>query len=143
MGVMCQTLSFVLNFPQIRDISKCVESQIIVYGRLPLMVTESCMIKNRTGSCSCEKGRCYLKDKTGRMFPVVREEGCRNTIYNSDVLYYADRQNLYRNLGLSYARLNFTVESPSECSEIIRAYTENTGYIPNKITRGLYQRGVE
>ncbi len=143
MGVMCQTLSFELNFPQIRDISKCVESQIIVYGRLPLMVTESCMIKNRTGSCSCEKGRCYLKDKTGRMFPVVREEGCRNTIYNSDVLYYADKQNLYRNLGLSYARLNFTVESPSECSEIIRAYTENTGYMPNKITRGLYQRGVE
>lgn len=63
MGVMCQTLSFELNFPQIRDISKCVESQIIVYGRLPLMVTESCMIKNRTGSCSCERADAISKTR--------------------------------------------------------------------------------
>ncbi len=143
LGVNCQTLSFELNFAQIRDISKCCESELIVYGRLPLMITENCAIKNRTGKCSCKDGYGEITDKTGRTFPIMREEGCRNTIYNSDMLFWADKKSQYSNIGITYARLNFTTENGYECDKVIGAYVNDEAYMPERMTRGLYQRGVE
>lgn len=143
MGLSCQTISFELKFPQIRDISKCTDTELIVYGRLPLMITESCAIKNRDGSCSCKGGMSEMRDKTGRSFPILKESGCRNTIYNSEVLFWADKQEQYKNIGITYARLNFSTETARECVNVIEAYINDSGYIPDKFTRGLYQRGVE
>lgn len=144
MGITCQTLSFELNFAQIRDISKCCDSQIIVYGRLPLMITENCIIKKRgTGGCSCQSSGNALYDKTGRSFPLVASNSCRNTLYNSDKLFLADKRDEYVRLGLSYARLNFTIENWHECVSIAAAYEKDSQYVPERITRGLYIRGVE
>ena len=144
MGLQCQTLSFELNFAQIRDLSKCCETELIVYGRLPLMITESCAIKNHHGNaCNCKQGEHSIQDKTGRSFPLVSEEGCRNTLYNSERLFLADKKNQYENLGLTYARLNFTLEGAKECLQIANSYLKDTGYVPEQITRGMYNRGVE
>ena len=43
-----------MTMPQIRDLSKAVPSEIIAYGRLPLMVTEHCLIRNKSGQCDCK-----------------------------------------------------------------------------------------
>lgn len=84
-----------------------------------------------------------MRDKTGRSFPILKESGCRNTIYNSEVLFWADKQEQYKNIGITYARLNFSTETARECVNVIEAYINDSGYIPDKFTRGLYQRGVE
>ena len=39
-------MSFELRFAQIRDLKKLLPAEAIVYGRLPLMITENCLIQN-------------------------------------------------------------------------------------------------
>lgn len=144
LGLQCQTLSVELNFPQIRDISKCCDTELIVYGRLPLMITESCAIKNHRGNaCNCKQGEHSIQDKTGRSFPLVSAEGCRNTVYNSEPIFLADKQSSFDNIGLTYIRLNFTLEGAAECLKIAKSYDGSTGYTPEVFTRGMYSRGVE
>ena len=38
---------------QIRDLSKAIPLEAIVYGHLPLMLTENCIVHNHTGQHSC------------------------------------------------------------------------------------------
>ena len=135
-------LSFEMNFAQIRDVSKCLDAEILVYGRLPLMITENCIIRDRRGRCSCEKG-FELSDRTSAIFPVAREYKCRNTIFNSQKLFLADRQQDYKRLGLWGAQLLFTTEGARECVQVAERYLNLGKYEPNGLTRGLYYRGVE
>ena len=74
-GLDSQLLSFELTLPQIRDISKAVPSEVLVYGRLPLMLMENCVIKNRTGTCACDAGVTKLVDRMGEEFPIVKDGG--------------------------------------------------------------------
>ena len=67
------TLSFEMTMPQIRDASKLIPCEVLIYGRLPLMVTEHCLIKNRTGECNCHLVTIKLTDKTGAEFPVIKD----------------------------------------------------------------------
>ena len=48
LGVEGATASFELKFAQIRDLSKAIPMEAIVYGQLPLMITENCIIHNPT-----------------------------------------------------------------------------------------------
>ena len=59
------TVSFEMTMPQIRDLSKAVPAEIIAYGRLPLMLTEHCLIRNRTGECTCHMGPAKLVTEDG------------------------------------------------------------------------------
>ena len=136
------TASFELKFPQIRDLSKAVETELIVYGRLPLMITQNCVIKSSTGQCSCEK-QPELTDRLGEHFPVVKAFGCRSEILNGKQLFLADKQADWTHLGIRYARLSFTTESAPECAAVFRRYRGVGRSAPKSFTRGLYYRGVE
>ena len=135
-------LSFEARLEQIRDISKCMDTELIVYGRLPLMVTENCIVKNATGSCSCDSFS-GLADRNGFTFPVSKELGCRSTLFNSKKLFLADKPADWSRLGLWGARLMFTTESAHECLAVTERYLGMNDYVPNGYTRGLYYRGVE
>jgi len=144
LGLSSCTLSFEMNFAQIRDISQSLPCEVIAYGRLPLMITENCIIKKRGKTCSCQGSQATLIDKTGRSFPLMREEGCRTTLYNSEKLYLADKQRDLQSLGVQYLRLCFTTENPRECEAAAEAYLSGSGAaMPDRMTRGLYYRGVQ
>ena len=82
-GVDSQLLSFEMTMPQIRDVSKAVPSEVMIYGRLPLMLMENCVMKNRTGTCSCQTTQTKLTDRMGEEFPIVKDPGtCRNILLN-------------------------------------------------------------
>ena len=51
--LLSATVSFEMTLPQIRDLSKLVDAEMLVYGRLPLMVTENCLTQGRNGTCTC------------------------------------------------------------------------------------------
>ena len=137
-------LSFEMTLPQIRDVSKAVPCELLVYGRLPLMVTENCLIRGRTGQCTCKTGATKLTDKTGAEFPVLKDGNtCRSVLLNGKKLYWLDRQDDLSRLGLWATRLLFTTENPLETDRILAAYRDPVPFDPGACTRGLYLRGVE
>lgn len=138
-GLRSACVSFELRFSQIRDLRKPLPAEAIVYGRLPLMITENCLMKN-SGSCSCGRPN-VLRDRTGAAFPLLPAYGHRTEIQNDRPLWLADLGD-YRRLGLQYARLRFTTERPEECPRIFRDYLEGAP-ARGEFTRGLYKRGVE
>ena len=142
MGLRSVTLSFELNLPQIRDLSHSTDTELIVYGRLPLMLTENCLIKSHGGRCSCENVN-GLTDRAGETFPVLRAYKCRNVICNARKLFLADRLKAFKHVGLWAVRLLFTTENPRECVRVAERYLGQGTYEPNGYTRGLYFRGVQ
>ena len=141
LGLASATLSFELKLAQQRDIAKVIDCEAMVYGRLPLMITESCLMKNRTGRCSCS-GTDALTDRKGAKFPVLKAPGCRNEIFNSKTLFLADKPD-YRHMGLWATRLSFTVEDAETCLAVAERYLGTGDWEPEEFTRGLYYRDVE
>ena len=151
-GLSSACLSFELRFSQMRDLKKLLPTEAIVYGRLPLMITENCLVQNQRGCQLDSHGPTVsrnapcrqlntLNDRTGAAFPLLPAWGHRTEVQNSRPLWLADRKD-YQRLGLAFARLRFTTESPAECAQVFRDYL--TG-VPadGPFTRGLYERGVE
>ena len=144
LGLAAATVSFEATLPQIRDMSKAVPTEMLVYGRLPLMVTENCVIKNRTGQCSCGQGTVKLTDRKGEDFPIVKDgDSCRSVVLNCKKLYLLDRKKDLSALGLWGLRMHFTTENPREVDDAIRNYQTAAPFDPGACTRGLYLRGVE
>ena len=142
LGFRSATLSFELKLAQIRDLSKGLDTELVVYGRLPLMITENCIIHNHSGRHTCANVN-LLTDRKGERFPVVKAPGCRNEILNSKKLFLADKAGDWQRLGLWAGRLMFTTENARECVQVLERYLGRGSYQPNDYTRGLYYRGVE
>lgn len=131
------TLSFELRMSQAEKINCSAGKGVIVYGRLPLMLTVNCPVKNSVG---CGKCRHRITDRTGRIFRVMCTEGYTE-VFNSDTVYLADKPETYRKM--DFITLYFTDENEKETEKIIRDYTEGCSYAPSGITRGLYFRGIK
>ncbi len=141
-GALSACVSFELSLSQIRDLSKPLDTEMIAYGRLPLMVTENCVFKNKNGSCSCSE-ETMLTDRTGAKFPLTKDgESCRTVILNSQVLYLGDKYDEYSKLGMWAIRLAFTDETPQQMMKVIRSYVNKETPKPGEYTRGLYFRGT-
>ena len=139
------TVSFEMTMPQIRDLSKAVPAEILAYGRLPLMLTEQCLIRNRTGECTCHNPvAAKLVDKTGAEFPIIKDgDNCRSVLLNGKKLSWLDRQDDLAKLGVWAARLYFTTEKSREVDRVLADYLDPQPMDPGACTRGLYLRGVE
>ena len=139
-GLASATVSFELRWQQIRDLKKYIPCEAIVYGRLPLMVTENCVTRCSVG-CTHGAGS-VLTDRTGAQFPVTCGYGCRCEIQNSRTLFLADKPEM-RQCGLAYGRLRFTTETPEQCVTVLRRHRQGGDWAPEDLTRGLFYRGVE
>ena len=137
-------LSFEMTLPQIRDVSKAVPAELLIYGRLPLMITENCLIRGKTGQCTCHLGPTKLTDKTGAEFPVIKDGNtCRSVLLNGKKLNWLDRQDDLARLGLWATRLYFTTENAREVDQVLGSYVNPTAFDPGSSTRGLYLRGLD
>ena len=144
LGLESATVSFELTLPRIRDLSKPLPAELLAYGRLPLMLTENCIIKNRSGRCACSSGPMKLVDRRGEEFRVLPDQDtCRSVIYNGKKLYLLDKLPELRGLGLWGLRLQFTTENPMEVDAVVSATRLGAVFDPGACTRGLYYRGVE
>ena len=117
---------------QLADAKTLLPLGAVVYGRLPLMLTRNCPVKNEVGCKSCT-GR--LIDRTGRELPVACSREYVE-ILNSDVLYMHDRLAEVQNAAFGVILLND--EDARQTAEAL------SGAKPSgNITRGLYYRGIE
>ncbi len=137
-------LSFEMTLPQVRDVSKPLPTELLCYGRMPLMVTENCLIRGKTGQCACHLGPTRLVDKTGAEFPVIRDgASCRSVLLNGKKLSWLDRQNDLNKLGLWALRLYFTTENAKEVDFVLSSCVSPVPFDPGACTRGLYLRGLD
>ena len=142
-GLASAAVSFELRAEQIRDLDKVLPTEAIVYGRLPLMLTEHCLNKPQRGACRCTEEPALLTDRTGAAFPVLPAFGCRSEIENAKTLFLADKTD-WKHLGLAFARLRFTTETAEDCVHVLRRYRgAEDGWMPKDFTRGLFYRSVE
>lgn len=139
LGAKDCTVSFEMKTAQIQRLKKPLPAGIFAYGRLPLMLTANCPIKQDAGCKGCQG---HLFDRTGRGFPVKcpKDRGCAE-ILNSDILYLADKLDDFKNA--DFLELHFYEETPEEIAEIIKAYKFGSAEKkPHNATNGLYYRGV-
>ena len=115
-GISYAVLSPELTLPMARDIG----GGEIVYGRIPLMLTERCFIKENFGCSEC--GKAVLTDRTGARFPMMREWRHRNIILNSRPTYMGDRREELLRAGINHSHFIFSVESGVEILRVIDAY---------------------
>ncbi len=135
-GVSRDTVPFELTFSELLA-RGCEGSEIALYGRVPLMVTEQCVKKNTEG-CAVRTGITMITDRKGVRFPVKNQCAfCFNMIFNSVPLDLRRDLPKIRQLGCASYRLSFTCESGEETARIL------SGDIPEQSTRGHFTRGVE
>ncbi|MBQ9977190.1 MAG: U32 family peptidase [Clostridia bacterium] len=111
---------------------------IMSYGRLPLMLTRNCPIRNGKNCSECQRN-CTLTDRKGIEFPVRCKNGFAELL-NSKVIWLADRLDELK--GIDFQLLSFTDEEPETLDRVIDAYNKKSAPI-GEYTRGLYYRGVE
>ncbi len=138
LGVKVLTLSPELTLSQIEKITSQAQRGIIAYGRLPLMLTRNCPVKNGMDCEEC-KGRGVLTDRMNKKFPVVCSFGC-SEVLNSQPIYMADRLNEIKNV--DFLTLYFTREKKEIAEAILDAYRKGKA-VRGDYTRGLYYRGAE
>ncbi len=140
-GFLSAALSPELTLAQIRALPKPMDTELVIYGRLPAMVTETCLIKESAGRCACSTPG-QMTDTHGGVWPVTKHFGCRNTVWTPKKIWLEDMTPEWISCGLWAVRLNFSTESPRECLDVANTYIRGEGYRPNGMTRGLYIRGV-
>ena len=146
------TLSPELNLHEIRDLLRNTDAktEIIAYGRLPLMIMKNCPL-DAMGHCQNGKNIYSLRDRKKEEFPLMCEGkggNCKSVLLNSKPIYMADKAEDLISLGVDCIRLIFTVENSAECGKIIDEYKralagekiENTEV---SFTRGHFYRGVK
>ena len=120
MGISSVILSPELTLPQARDIKG--DTSLIVYGRIPLMTVEKCVIKEIANCDTCAKNSAILTDRRGVRFPVLREWEHRNVIYNSLPTSMSDRQDQLLKAGITNQHFLFSTETPDKVDEIIQLW---------------------
>ncbi len=117
-GVTDAILSPELTAPQMRDIG----GRTIVYGRIPMMLTERCYASS-DGTCRDCHTACkgaVLADRRGAEFPILRMPDHRNLVLNSLPTYMGDRKaDIPQGVG---AHFLFTVERADEIHEVLAAW---------------------
>ena len=116
LGVEDMILSPELTLPQARDIG----GYTIHLGRIPLMLTERCFVKENFGCQKCNKA--YLEDRMGERFPIIREFEHRNLILNSRLTYMGDKLRDLTEARLNEGHFIFSVESPDEIIKLLSSY---------------------
>lgn len=126
-----------------------VPGELVVYGRLPMMVSAQCIHKG-TEQCDKKPEILVLKDRKGAQFPVKNHCAfCYNTIYNGAPLSLLGMGKAVEYLEPSSLRIQFTTESRQEADLVLKAfcrefYEGKESSLPfREFTRGHFKRGVE
>lgn len=142
LGANAVCLSPELNVNQLKGIDSFVKKEIIVYGRIPLMTLQNCVVKSSNNKCSCKNMPYMLKDRKGAMFPLIADKTrCINTIYNCKPIYMADKLYKIPLDGVNAFRFVFTIENEEKIKEIYKNY-KNNEETSLDFTRGHFFRGV-
>lgn len=137
LGLRDTEASFELTQAQTAALGGALPRGMLVYGRLPLMLTRCCPLQNGRDCGHCDKNGA-LTDRKGITFPI-RCFGGASEVLNSVPLFLLDRLREVRNI--DFVSIRFTVENSVEIGEILTQFPKNSR--PEyDFTRGLAEKGV-
>ncbi len=126
---------------EIEEFSFLQETECIVYGKIPLMVSAQCMYANIR--------ECVCKDKTGQAVPLLfqNQKGkeflsvnyckyCYNVIYQKEPLFLGKMDILWEEWGIPSIRYVFTTEGKRETADVL------SGRVAEKIQTGHFEYGI-
>lgn len=164
-GITHYTTALELNSTELKRLG-CEGSDMIVYGRIPLMVSAQCVIKNVGNYCEMGKriigdanheyedgtAKFELVDRFNKSFFVRNHcKFCYNTIYNGDCLALLSNAEEILSFHPRAVRLDFTFETASEIRKIMTSYIHAFSIQDNcmisekegkNLTRGHFKRGI-
>ncbi len=147
-------LSPELTQPRLRDLCGLSPKAAgaVVYGRMPLMLLEKCLITSLYptgklkkdqplpfGKCGeacavCRADKAAMVDRRGMTFPILREYPHRNLVVNSLPLSMTDKGDVLDRLGIAQRHYIFTVETSDEVKAVIKAAREGKA-LPCEVRR--------
>lgn len=160
LGLVTIGLSPEATLSQIRKIAEqvAVPVEVMVQGRLEMMVTEHCLISSFVGSgqkknCArlCRQGHYFLRDRKGENLPIVTDQFCRSHILNSKDLDMTPHVLKLKDAGIRRLRIECRGQEDAYVSEKVRFYRDllsgrrvaaDEDDNHQQITRGHYFKGV-
>lgn len=125
------------------------DMELIVYGRMPMMVSAQC-IQNTVYGCTHKEKIHVLKDRYQKEFPVKNTcVYCYNTTYNSVPNVLLEERARIRTLSPAGLRLQFTVEDKAGTERILNLYQKvfccgQSVEMPDiEYTKGHFKRGIK
>ncbi|MDR0880083.1 MAG: U32 family peptidase [Clostridioides sp.] len=149
----------------IKKDNRNIDTEALVYGYIPMMVSEYCPMGVVLRECRknkrcelCSQGRYALEDSEGSRFRITQDKNCRSSIYHNKPLCVLDELKRLSEAGISVFRLDFTFEDGDTVGRIVDEtikIVENENKIEisvnelcNKVIKsdimlGKYYEGVE
>lgn len=148
LGAAEATASLELTAKELRQIG-CQGNTLLVYGRVPLMVTAQCMAETTT-LCRKSSGFLRLQGNKGKELLAYHDcQNCCNLIYDSTPISLLAEKERIGKLSPKRLRLDFTVEKKAEAEKILKAFLEVFRYKKEgkafrwATTKGHFYKGVE
>jgi putative protease len=127
----------------------------VVHQHMPMFYDEFCIyaayLSNgkdwRDCGRPCDRHKVELKDRTGALFPVTADAGCRNTVFNALPQSGAEYVGRMKELGIRRFRIDLLRETPEQVAPLIEAYRrviagEDDGRETWRRLRAMNQLGV-
>lgn len=141
------TFPLELNYHEMKE--RGHDSELIVYGHTPMMVSANCTQKTTSQCIGDGRHVQYLSDRYNAYLPVIQNcEYCYNRILNSVPLsLHADFEQI-KELKPAYIRLQFSIEDKTMCANVIDFYAAlnkgNRVAMPfEDFTRGHFKKSVQ
>lgn len=156
-----------LNMNQLREFPDLSAVELLVYGEIVLMVSQTCALYETledNPKCShwCRREQYYIQDEKGYRFPVQGDADCRFYVYNSRTLSMLDDLPKLTALAPQALRLEMRRASPQQVGQVVAIFREALQNIaaehsesneslkaqlelhsPSPFTKCHYYRGVE
>lgn len=105
--------------------------EVVVYGKIDLMITKYCPINRVLTNTDINCGRCieskfYLIDRKGYKLELLKDGLCNVRILNPKKLHLINHIDELKNIGVSKLRIEFTSESIEETREVVEGYNKGS-----------------
>ena len=132
-GLLRMVPSFDLNWGQFAALlthADPLRFEPVVHQHMPMFHTEYCLYAHTlsTGTdhtnCGrpCDRHHVDLRDRTGALFPVVPDAGCRNNVFNSVPQSAAEYVSRMKELGIRWFRIDLLRETPEQAVKLVEQY---------------------
>jgi putative protease len=104
--------------------------EAVIHQHMPMFHNEFCtfaaFLSNgkdwRDCGRPCDRHRVDLRDRTGALFPVVADAGCRNTVFNAVPQSAAEYLPQMLTLGVRWFRVDLLRETPDQVGPLLDTY---------------------
>ena len=122
------------------------DMELIVYGRIPLMVSAQCVRNNTVGCIKKQQNpenKIFLIDRKKEKLPVLSCcQFCYSTIYSEKYLSLLEQKEEIRRLSPAFLRYDFTTETKEEVTGVLLQKTKETQQ-KKAATSGHFLSGVQ